>query len=224
MKAPRALLLALAAGCACVASAMRQVELDQVEPLQLSSFDGYKFGNSFGADGYYSFFYLLPTSSRSEQRTASGEVTGEYAFVAPEGDEFEFRYSAGDEGYRVESDALPVAPEDTDEVKKAKEEFFAAYEKALELAGSYEDYEESSEESSEEAYGEESDEDSSEESDEDDEDSEEEDSEEEEEEEEEKEEEGKESKVFPKFQSFARPGPGFGQKIRKPSYPYPYSR
>lgn len=167
-----------------------------------------------------SFFYLLPTSSRSEQRTASGEVTGEYAFVAPEGDEFEFRYSAGDEGYRVESDALPVAPEDTDEVKRAKEEFFAAYEKALELAGSYEDDEESSEESSEE-YGEESDEDSSEESDED-EDSEE--DEEEEEEEGEKEEEGKESKALPKFQSFARPGPGFGQKIRKPSYPYPYSR
>ncbi|XP_071547067.1 uncharacterized protein [Panulirus ornatus] len=130
-------------------SAMRQVDLDYVAPVYLSTFDGYSYGHTFGTDGRISFFYSLPTSSRSEQRTASGEVTGQYAFVAPEGNEFQFRYEADDDGYRVQSDALPVPPQDTDDVKRAKEEFFAAYQKALELAGSDEDYDDysSSEES-----------------------------------------------------------------------------
>ncbi|XP_068227473.1 nucleolin-like [Palaemon carinicauda] len=194
---------------------MQQVELDHVEPLQvLSTFDGYQFGNNFAPDGVYSFFYLLPTSSRKEQRTASGEVKGEYAFVAPEGDEFEFRYNADDEGFRVESNALPIPPEDTDEVKKAKEEFFAAYQKALELADSEESDEDSSEEDSNDSdSSEESDEEDSEESDEDSEGSEEESSEDEEEEEDEKEEAS--PVVY-------RPA-GFGSKIQRP-YPYPYSR
>merc|ERR1719187_1744269 len=92
------------------------------------------------------------TSSQEEEITSSGEVSGKYAFVAPSGEEYEFKYNADEEGYRVESDALPEAPEDTDAVKEAKEEFFAAYEKALELAGSYEyEYDEYSDESSEES-------------------------------------------------------------------------
>merc|ERR1711862_985096 len=101
-----------------------------------------------------------------EERTSSGEVSGKYAFVAPEGEEYEFKYSADDEGFHVESDALPEVPEDTDVVKEAKEEFFAAYEKALELAGSYEyeSYEDSSEEDDDEESSEESDESSEEDS------------------------------------------------------------
>ena len=100
---------------------------------------------------FFRFYYVLPQSSRSEQRTASGEVYGNYAFVAPEGDEFRFKYDAGKEGYRVESDALPIPPEDTDEVKKAKEQFFEAFNKALELAEIYDEEEEESEEESEES-------------------------------------------------------------------------
>lgn len=81
-------------------------------------------------------------------------MTGEYAFVAPEGQEFHLRYEADHDGYRVQGNGLPVPPEDTEDVRRAKEEFFAAYQKALELADSDEDYDsESSEESSEEIYG-----------------------------------------------------------------------
>ena len=136
------------------------------------------------------FYYVLPDSSRSEHRTESGEVFGNYAFVAPEGDEFKFKYEADKEGFRVESDALPTPPEDTDEVKKAKEQFFEAFNKALELAEIYgeeeeedeEEEDESSEESDEsyedsdedEESSEEDDEESSEEDDDDDDDDEEE--------------------------------------------------
>lgn len=108
-------------------------------------------------------------SERFEERSDSGEVTGTFAFVAPEGNEYEFKYEADEEGYKVEGDALPEAPEDTDDVKAAREAFFEAYEKQRELTEDYdydsvessheEDNEESSEESSEEEDGEGSEED-----------------------------------------------------------------
>ena len=98
-----------------------------------------------------------------EERTASGEVNGHYAFVAPEGDEYHFRYQAGDEGYTVESNALPQPPQDTDEVRRAKEVFFAAYQRALEMADSDESYEDSSSSSSSSEESDESDEESGEE-------------------------------------------------------------
>merc|ERR1719402_414888 len=106
-------------------------------------------------DGTYTFVYHVGDSEREEVRSESGEVSGKFAFVAPEGNEIEAKYEADEDGFRVESDALPIAPEDTADVRSAKEEFFAAYERALEAAGSYEYDEDSSEESSEE-YGEES--------------------------------------------------------------------
>ena len=117
-------------------------------------------------------------------------MRGSYSFIAPEGDEFDFQYQADKRGFRVQSDALPVMPKDTEEVRKAKEEFFELYKKALELVSSSED--DSEEDDSEE---DDSDEESSEESDEDDESSEEsseEDSSEESDEDEEEEEEEEE--------------------------------
>ncbi|XP_064106596.1 larval cuticle protein 4-like [Macrobrachium nipponense] len=128
---------------------------------------------SSGNEGKYAFAYHVGDSERAEERNEEGEVSGQYAFVAPEGDEYEFKYNADEEGYRVESDALPEAPEDTDDVKKAKEEFFQAYQKALERAeeDDYEYSEESDEDSDEDS--EDSDEESSEESSEEDDDDEE---------------------------------------------------
>lgn len=120
----------------------------------------------------FRFKYHVGDSEREEQRTSSGEVSGNYAFVAPEGDEFEFKYAADLEGYRVESEALPVHPEDTDDVKAAREAFFAAYQEALERAeeeDSDEDDEES-DESDEDYYGESSEESSEEDSSEEDDD------------------------------------------------------
>lgn len=92
-------------------------------------------------------------------------MTGEYAFVVPEGREVDVKYEADRDGFRVESDALPLSPDETDEVKRAREFFFQEYQKALERAGEEEEDDEeedsdeddddsSSEESSEEEEGE----------------------------------------------------------------------
>jgi len=183
-------LLALAGVALCRPVADSELTASQEAEIQyLSNFESYKNDvEHHTGDGTYSFTYHVGNAEREEERTSSGEVSGKYAFVAPEGEEYEFKYNADDEGFHVESDALPEAPEDTDAVKEAKEEFFAAYEKQLELTGDYEyeSYEYDSDEESSEESSEESDEDeeSSEESDED---SSEEDSDEEEEDEEEEE-------------------------------------
>ena len=82
--------------------------------------------------------------TRTEERDEDGVVKGEYAFVAPEGNEYEFKYEADKEGYRVESEHLPEHPGDTDEVKLAREEFLKEYERIVERAkeaGEYEEYE-----------------------------------------------------------------------------------
>merc|ERR1711887_344635 len=143
------------ASCFPVADKLSTSQEDEIQLL--SNFESFRNDvEEHTGDGTYSFYYHVGDSEREEGRTSSGEVSGKYVFVAPSGEEYEFKYSADDEGYKVESDALPEAPEDTDAVKEAKEEFFAAYEKALELAGSYEyEYEEDSDESSEESEEEE---------------------------------------------------------------------
>lgn len=127
----------------------------------LRSFQNFRNDFSSSPGGRYIFVYHVGDSERHEERNEEGEVRGRYSFVAPEGDEYQFKYDADADGYRVESDALPSAPEDTDDVKRAKKEFFEAYQKALELAedDDYEYSEESHEESDEEESSEESDED-----------------------------------------------------------------
>nr|XP_045583536.1 nucleolin-like [Procambarus clarkii] len=133
-----------------------------VKRLLLQSLESFKgFRNDFsGSGGRYVFLYHVGDSERQEERNDDGEVRGQYAFVAPEGDEYHFKYDADKDGYRVESEALPEAPEDTEDVKRAKEAFFLAYKKALELAeGDDYEYSEESHESNEEESSEESDED-----------------------------------------------------------------
>jgi len=154
----------------------------RLQPTQLlRSYQG--FVNDFvRTNDAYRLEYHVGDSSRFEQRSESGEVKGSYAFVAPEGDEFEFKYEANGDGYNVQGDALPKAPEETDDVKAARDAFFEAYEKQVELTKDYEydsdesdeDGESSEESSEEESSEEDSDEESSEESDEDEEEEEEE--------------------------------------------------
>lgn len=147
----------------------KPMDREAINPLQLSTFKGYEYDYSLGGKhGAYQFYYVLPTHSRHEERNDDGEVKGSYSFIAPEGEEFEFKYQADKEGFKVESNALPTPVEDTEEVRQAKEIFFEAYKKQLELVSDEDDDEESSEESSEESdEDEESSEESSEESDED---------------------------------------------------------
>jgi len=160
-----AVIVALLMGVAAADRAVYTLSEDSVEQLLLRNFQGFRHEvNDHTGDGTYQFLYHVGDSEREEVRSESGEVSGRFAFVAPEGNEVEVKYEADEDGFRADSEALPEAPEDTDAVKAAKEEFFEAYEKAAELAGSYEySYEdsdesgESSEESSEE-YGESSEE------------------------------------------------------------------
>jgi len=143
----------------------RPMDREAINPLQLSTFKGYQYDYNLGDNGAYKFYYRLPEQSRAEERDENGDVRGSYSFVAPEGNEFDFKYQADREGFKVQSNALPESPQDTDEVKRAKEEFFKAYNKALDLAStdddgkSYYDYEEKSDEGSEEESDESSEED-----------------------------------------------------------------
>merc|ERR1712121_93838 len=175
--------LALAAACAAAPEfGARQGKLKPVHLL--SNFEG--FVNDFErTDDTYRLEYHVGDSHRFEQRSESGEVTGTYAFVAPDGNEFEFKYDADLDGFRVEGDALPVQPELTDDVKAARDAFFEAYEKQQELTADYEYSEESDESDEDESSEESSEEDSLEGEESSEEESSEEDSEEEEEEEEE---------------------------------------
>ncbi|CAL4099037.1 unnamed protein product [Meganyctiphanes norvegica] len=91
-----------------------------------------------GTRGAYKFHYEVPGhSSRVEEYAKSSEeddmeIKGNYTFVSPEGIKFEFKYEADyEDGFTVESDALPVAPENTEEVQQARAAFNRAYCTAL---------------------------------------------------------------------------------------------
>ncbi|XP_018014730.1 nucleolin [Hyalella azteca] len=144
-------LVCLVAACFAVPADFGARE-GKLKPTQLlRSYKGFV-NDFYRKNDAYRLEYNVGDSARFEERTDSGEVSGTYAFVAPEGDEYEFKYQANDEGFKVEGDALPEAPEETDDVKAARAAFFDAYEKQLELAGSGEDSEEDDdEESSEES-------------------------------------------------------------------------
>ncbi|XP_063590796.1 uncharacterized protein LOC134767654 isoform X1 [Penaeus indicus] len=162
------------------------------------------------ADGTYEFSFSLPQQSRSEQRDADGKVTGAFAFVDPEGEEVSVNFDADDEGYKPESDALPQAPEDTDDVQSARDEFLKYYEETVKyleaLASDEEDDDDDSSSSEEDDYDDSSSEEDS------DEDSDEEDSDEEEEEDDDEEEE--EERPF----RFGRKFDGrVGRRVNEPS-------
>jgi len=132
--------------------------LGSLKPFQLlKSYEG--FVNDFvRTNDAYKMEYHVGDSYRLEERTDSGEVTGTFAFVAPEGNEYEFKYEADSDGFKVEGDALPSQPDYTDDVKAARNAFFEAYEKQAELTKDYEYDSES--DSSESVSGEESSEES----------------------------------------------------------------
>ena len=46
--------------------------------------------------------YHVGDSEREEVRSESGEVSGRFAFVAPEGNEIEAKYEADEDGFRYE--------------------------------------------------------------------------------------------------------------------------
>jgi len=148
----------------CAADSLEYgTRLGNLKPIHLlKSYQG--FVNDFVRnDDAYKLEYHVGDSYRFEQRTDSGEVTGAFAFVAPEGNEYEFKYEADSDGFKVEGDALPTQPDYTDDVKAARDAFFEAYEKQAELTKDYE-YDSDSESDENEESSESSEEDSDEES------------------------------------------------------------
>ncbi|XP_068227463.1 larval cuticle protein 16/17-like [Palaemon carinicauda] len=116
----------------------------------LSTFRGEQRDVQHNADGTYQFSFSLPQQERQEQRDEDGKVTGYYAFVDNSGEEFSLHFDADEGGFQPESDGLPEAPVDTEDVQKAREQFLQYYEQTarfLEALGSDEDSESSEEDS-----------------------------------------------------------------------------
>lgn len=187
---------------------------DGYEGPLLSTFKAISQNLRQNADGTYEFSFSLPQQSRSEQRDADGKVTGAFAFVDPEGEEVSVNFDADDEGYKPESDALPEAPEDTDDVQNARQEFLKFYEETVKyleaLASDEEDDDDDSSSSEEDDY----DDDSS--SEEDDDDDSDEDSDEEEEEEDEEDEEEEDEQPF-RFGRQRKFDGRVGRRVNEPS-------
>lgn len=83
--------------------------------------------------GQASFGHAEPGQAHAAVRDAAGGVRGTFSHISPEGQTFTTHYIADHNGYRVASNALPVAPSvaiqgpvDTPEVMAAKAQHFAA--------------------------------------------------------------------------------------------------
>jgi len=89
--------------------------------------------------GEAAFGHSEPTQTHAAVRDASGGVRGVFSYVGKEGIPFTTHYVADQGGYRVASNALPVAPSvavvDTPEVHAAKIQHAAAHSEALIRAG-----------------------------------------------------------------------------------------
>ncbi|XP_037094838.1 cuticle protein 7-like [Pollicipes pollicipes] len=63
--------------------------------------------------GQASYGHAQADQSHAAVRDAYGNVAGGYSYISPEGKPITVRYTAGVNGFQVESNALPVAPVDT---------------------------------------------------------------------------------------------------------------
>ncbi|KAK4019577.1 hypothetical protein OUZ56_001592 [Daphnia magna] len=75
--------------------------------------------------------YAYPGQAASNYRDAFGNQVGSYAYIGPQGKEVRVNYVADALGFRVLSNNLPVAPEDTPEVAAAKADHVKLVKEAL---------------------------------------------------------------------------------------------
>jgi len=92
--------------------------------------------------GQASWGHSEPSQAHAAVRDAQGGVRGSFSYISPEGQTLTTNYIADHNGYRVASNALPVAPQvsvhspiDTPEVQIAKQQHFAAVAEAQTRAG-----------------------------------------------------------------------------------------
>lgn len=86
--------------------------------------------------GQAAFGFTTPDQSSSNFRDIHGNQVGHYSYINPEGQEIVVHYSAGKDGFRVLSNALPVAPaavvlQDAPDVVEARNQHFALFNEAL---------------------------------------------------------------------------------------------
>lgn len=81
--------------------------------------------------GQAAYGYAYPGQAASNYRDAFGNQVGSYAYLGPQGKEVRVSYVADALGFRVLSNNLPVAPEDTPEVAAAKIEHAKLVKEAL---------------------------------------------------------------------------------------------
>lgn len=74
------------------------------------------------------FGYAYPGQMSENSRDVFGNQVGSYTFMNPEGKEIRVSYVADSQGFRVLSNDLPIAPEETPEVAAARAEHMAAHE------------------------------------------------------------------------------------------------
>ena len=76
----------------------------------------YSYASTYHAQdelGQASYGHAQADQAHSAVRDAYGNVAGGYSYISPEGKPISVRYTAGVNGFQVESNALPVAPVDT---------------------------------------------------------------------------------------------------------------
>ena len=76
----------------------------------------YSYASTYHAQdelGQASYGHVQADQAHSAVRDAYGNVAGSYSYVNPEGETVAVKYTAGVNGFQVESNALPVAPVDT---------------------------------------------------------------------------------------------------------------
>ncbi|XP_045124461.1 uncharacterized protein LOC123512251 [Portunus trituberculatus] len=83
-------------------------------------------------DGKYTFGYSGGRDSGSHLQASNGQgqTVGRYSYVDAEGKDVQVHYVSGKEGFKVISNNLP---EETDEVKRARENFFKIFEEKKKL-------------------------------------------------------------------------------------------
>ncbi|XP_068235040.1 uncharacterized protein [Palaemon carinicauda] len=77
--------------------------------------------------GQVNYGFSHPGQAKNEVRDANGQVAGAYSYVDSDDQVVRVRYTAGEDGFQVVSNNLPIAPIDTPEVLAAKLQFVEAY-------------------------------------------------------------------------------------------------
>ena len=89
-------------------------------PTAYAGYNGYAAPYSYASTyhaqdelGQASYGHVQADQAHSAVRDAYGNVAGSYNYINPEGETITVKYTAGVNGFQVESNALPVAPVDT---------------------------------------------------------------------------------------------------------------